>query len=88
MEFQKRWWRFERIVWIVFTAVIVLDALGAFGSGYLAKGHLSAPDGSVKITYDRIARYSTPSTLIVAFEPAAIHDGKVDLWASDALLSR
>lgn len=38
LEFQKRWWAFERIVWLIFTGVIILDVLGFFGRGPVAQG--------------------------------------------------
>jgi len=31
LNFQRRWWRFERIAWIIFVLIIVLDLAGAFG---------------------------------------------------------
>lgn len=80
MEFQERWWRFENAVWVFFTLVVIAALLGCFGRGLLAKGRLNAGDGSVSVSYDRIARYSTPSKMTVEFEPAAIHDGYAQLW--------
>jgi len=54
LEFQKRWWRFENIVWWVFTCIIVLDVIGAFGHGWLAGAEMKSRDGSVDVKYDRI----------------------------------
>lgn len=85
LEFQKRWWKFEKIVWLLFTALIVLDVLGFFGRGPLAKAHLRTPDGSVQIDYDRIARYNTPSILRIRFTPAATRHGEIRLWASGSV---
>jgi hypothetical protein len=85
LDFQKRWWRFEKIVWVIFTFIILLDAIGAFGRGPLGKGRLSTADGSVEVKYDRIACFSTPSTMILRLKPAAIHDGKIQIWVSDSL---
>src|SRR3954469_4791059 len=31
LEFQQRWWRFEKAIWSVFTALIAIDLVGAFG---------------------------------------------------------
>ena len=36
LGFQRRWWRFERGVWIFFVVVIILDVAGLFGRGPLA----------------------------------------------------
>src|SRR5579884_1974852 len=86
LEFQRRWWKFERAIWIFFTLLIVLDVLGVFGRGPLAKARLRAADGSAEVTYERIERHKTPSVLTAHFGPSAIQDGKVRLWVSDDLV--
>jgi hypothetical protein len=80
LEFQRRWWRFERAVWVLFTVLVLLDVLGVFGRGWAAKGHIRAKDGAIDVRYERIERFNTPSILNVEFGPNAIHDGKVQLW--------
>src|ERR1700679_3032394 len=37
LEFQRKWWKFERAVWLVFTLILVLTLAGAFGRGPRAK---------------------------------------------------
>ncbi len=86
LEFQRRWWRFEHIVWSVFTIVIILDLLGAFGKGPLARGHMATKDGEVELNYERIERLGTPSIFTVQFGPGAIRDGAVKLWVSESLV--
>jgi hypothetical protein len=51
LEFQRRWWKFERAVWIFFTLLLVIDVLGVFGRGTLSKARLRARDGSAEVTY-------------------------------------
>src|SRR5436309_1257062 len=72
LEFQKRWWRFENIIWWAFTIVILLDLAGAFGRGPLAKAQWKSSDGNVMIKYDRVERYSTPSIMTIEAGPAAV----------------
>ena len=86
LDFQRRWWKFENGVWIFFALIVLLDLAGAFGRGPLAKAHAEARDGSLSVQYERIECFSTPSRLRVEFGPTAIHDGKVQLWASESLL--
>jgi hypothetical protein len=86
LKFQRRWWKFERGVWIFFTLLIVLDVLGVFGRGPLAKARMRAGDGSVDVTWERVERHGTPSYMTVHFGPAAIRDGKVRLWVSESLI--
>jgi hypothetical protein len=86
LKFQRRWWRFERVIWVLFTLVVILDLAGAFGRGYLANGHARTSDGSLDVHYERIERFSTPSILRVEFGPGAIDKDKVRLWVSDSLV--
>src|ERR1700710_3060505 len=77
LEFQKRWWRFEHILWWLFLAIVVLDLLGAFGRGYLANAVIDAPDGSMKVKYERVERFRTPSLIQIKFSPDAIVNGQI-----------
>lgn len=86
LEFQRRWWRFERAMWFLLTAIVVADVLGCFGRGPLANAHTRTSDGTMDVKYERIERYSTPSVLTVQFGRSAIHDGKIQLWVSETLL--
>lgn len=86
LEFQKRWWVFEKVVWLAFTVVILLDVLGFFGRGPVASAQLRTADGSVQVDYDRIAPYETPSTLRIRFTTAAVRHGKIQLWVSDSMV--
>jgi len=86
LDFQKKWWRFERAVWVFFTLVLVLDLAGVFGRGPVAHAQREASDQSMRIHYDRIARAETPSILDVAFDASAIHNNKVQLFVSESLV--
>lgn len=86
LEFQRRWWRFEHIIWIVFTAIIALDLAGFMGRGPLSKAHTRTQDGSMHITYDRFERFQTPSILTIHFGTNAVHDGKIQLWVSQSVI--
>jgi hypothetical protein len=86
LAFQRKWWRFERAVWMVFTIIIVMDLLGFFGRGYFAKVQMRANDGTLLLKYERIERYSAPSIMTVQFGPAAIHDGRVQLWVNESVV--
>lgn len=86
LEFQRKWWRFTNIMWIVFACIVVADLLGCFGRGPLAKAQVRANDGTMDVKYERIERFSTPSILRVQFGQNAIHDGKIQLWVDDNLV--
>ncbi len=87
LNFQRKWWRFEKIIWTIFTAIVILDLLGAFGRGYLAHNRIHTPDNVLDMKYDRIARFDTPSNMSVSFGPGAVRDGKVQLFVSQSVIS-
>jgi hypothetical protein len=87
LVFQEKWWRFERAIWILFTAVILLDLAGAFGRGPIAHGHLASGDSTLAVKYDRIERAGTPTILDVSFGPSAIQNGKVRLFVSESIVT-
>jgi hypothetical protein len=86
LEFQRKWWRFENLVWILFTLIIVLDLAGFFGRGPIAKSERRAADGTIDVKYERIERTDSPSILTIDFGPSAIHDGKIRLYISESLV--
>jgi hypothetical protein len=83
--FQRKWWTFERIVFYVFSFIILLDLLGVFGRGYIALAEKSISQGAARVHYERIERAGTPSMLTVEFSPSAVQGGKVQLWMSEAI---
>lgn len=86
LDFQRKWWRFERIVWAILLLVIVADVLGVFGRGWLAKAQDRTPDGALTLHYERVERASTPSIMTLDFGNQAIHDGRVQLYISNSLV--
>ncbi len=86
LEFQRRWWRFEKAVWIFFALIILLDLLGCFGRGHFAKTQRLTQNGMMDVQYERIERFTAPSRLTIHFGQNAIHDGKIELWASESLV--
>jgi hypothetical protein len=88
LRFQRRWWAFEQWIWMLFALLVLLDVLGAFGRGPLAKKHVEAADGSMQVDYERVERFSTPSILTVSFGKQAIRDGKAQLWVSESLVKK
>ena len=87
-EFQRRWWKFESAIFIIFTIIVVLDLSGAFGRGPLAKAHKTTPDGAMNVSYERIERTGTPSVLKVEFGHSAIEANTIQLWASENLVTK
>ena len=86
LEFQRRWWRFEHVVWCVFTVIVLCDIAGLFGRGFLAKAHRQTADGTLALSYERVQRGSTPSIMTYKFGPGAVHDGRIQLFVSQSLI--
>jgi hypothetical protein len=87
LDFQRRWWKFERVVWIFFGLIVVCDLLGVFGRGYMAKAERKTADQSVDLHYDKIERANTPSIMSVKFGPSAIRNGEVRLFVSTSVVN-
>ncbi len=86
LKFQRKWWRFTRVMWTVFAGIVIADILGCFGRGPLANAHLRTNDGTMDLKYERIERFSTPSILRIQFGQNAIHDGKIQLWLGESFI--
>jgi hypothetical protein len=86
LQFQRRWWKFERAVWFFFLLILIANLLGAFGRGWLAKAQRTDAAHTVTLDYERIERASTPSIMTFRFTSAAIHDGKIQLFVSEDLI--
>lgn len=86
LQFQEKWWKFERAIWIFFLCVLLADVLGLFGRGWLAKATLGSPQNGFSGTYERIERAGTPSIMRIHIEPDAIQDGTFTLFVSESLL--
>ena len=85
LAFQERWWTLETVVWGLFVCVLIADALGAFGAGWLAHAEVNDPASAMHMHYDRVARTGTPNKLAIEFAPGAEGDGKVHLLVSDSI---
>lgn len=88
MEFQNAWWRFERISWYVLAAVLVADALGLLGQGWLARAQRAAPDGTIHLRYEKVQRAGAPSEITVEVDSSAIHNGQVNLFSSQNIVKQ
>jgi hypothetical protein len=86
LDFQRRWWRFERIVWTIFLLILICDLLGLFGRGWLANATRKTPDGALILQYERIERTSTPSIMTLHFGSSAIVNGHVQFFVSDSMV--
>jgi hypothetical protein len=87
LDFQRRWWRFERAIWLLFVVILALDLAGAFGRGPLAHAELRTPDGELRVEYERIERNGTPSMMTITLGPHSSANGTATLSLSDSVVS-
>jgi hypothetical protein len=80
LDFHRKWWKFERAIWIFFLMILIADALGAFGRGWLSNSTKSAAAQTLTFDYERIERASTP----VHHDTALWHEGHSE-WTHSAL---
>jgi hypothetical protein len=62
-SFERKWGRFERVVWVFFVLLLALGMAGFFGRGPLNNVKRSLPDGA-SVQYERVVRFKSPSVLI------------------------
>lgn len=86
LAFQERWWKFERVIWMLFLLVLIADVLGAFGRGWLAKAKCGGAENAMYVTYERVQRAGTPSIMKVHFAPDAIVNNEVRLFVSGSVV--
>lgn len=86
LQFQRRWWTFERIIWPIFVIIVLFDLLGGLGHGWLAKARAGTPGGALTLDYERIERANSPSTMTLHFGPAAITAGRIQVYVSNSVV--
>lgn len=88
LEFQRKWWRFEKVVWTFFVLVLIADLTGLLGRGPLANAERQTPDGTLRVKYERVLRENTSSIMTILPENTAIQNGKLQLFVSDSVLKQ
>lgn len=79
--FQERWWRLERIAWVLMGLLVIAALCGLTGAGGpLSRGQVQA--GSAIIDYPRIARWQSAEHATIRF--AADATGEVPVLLSPA----
>lgn len=88
LDFQRRWWRFEKGIWIFFVLILLADLSGLLGRGPLANAEKQTGDGTLRIKYERVLRENTSSILTVLPEGTALAGGKLHLFVSDSIVKQ
>ena len=86
LDFQRRWWRFEKAIWIFFVLILIADLAGLLGRGPLANA--KKRNSSMQMKYERVMRENTASILTALPENNAIHNGQLQLYVSDSIVKQ
>lgn len=77
LTFQRRFWKIQRIAWMIMGAALVAALLGFLGHGPFSRATLGGPDDPLRLDYDRLAQYEVASELSLRLlaqggKPAAV----------------
>ncbi|HTU90761.1 MAG TPA: hypothetical protein VMF69_11850 [Gemmataceae bacterium] len=62
-EFERRWWRIQRIIWGILVLLLLAGVAGVFGHGPLSEATIHPSGSQLQVRYDPLARRETPSIL-------------------------
>src|SRR4051812_24094257 len=61
--FERKWLRFEHIVWVLMIATLMVGLAGGFGRGPAVRGQASG--APIDVEYERVVRYQTPTEITI-----------------------
>jgi hypothetical protein len=86
IDFERRWWRIQRTGQVVQTLVLVAGLAGLFGRGPLSNADAPSDRQGLRVHYERVARFRTPTILDVTIEKSALADSTAHIWISQRYL--
>ncbi len=86
LGFQRRQWFAQRVGWALMWAAAAAGLAGFFGRGPLSARTLSDPSGVIEVEFDRFQRAQARSEVHFSLSPAAVRDGRLQIWIDDAYL--
>ena len=76
--FQRRFWRIQRVGWVIMALILLAALLGLTGKGGpLARASVTGPEGEV--VYPRVARWQTADELEVRFSRVSAGEATVQV---------
>jgi hypothetical protein len=63
-------WRIQRVAWSLMAVLVAAALLGFLGSGRFARRSVVAPDGTLRVDYERFLRRGNRTTLVIRVRPA------------------
>ena len=87
LAFQRRSWFVQRAGWIAMAAVVMAALLGGFGPGLLNRAETSTVADSLRVSYARAWRVTSPMELRVQLRPTPGAD-QAGVWLEQSYLER
>ncbi|HWC14221.1 MAG TPA: hypothetical protein VG929_06470 [Actinomycetota bacterium] len=84
--FEKREWNFQRVGRVLMSLIVVAALLGFFGAGPLSLTEVRDDTGNLSLAYEHFGRRGSTTELVVDVAPAAIANGKAEVWLSSHYL--
>jgi hypothetical protein len=88
LPFERRWWRLQRVSWVILSLLLFAGMAGLFGHGPLSKAMVHPPGSALEVRYDRLARRETPSLLELRLDKSALVSGRVQIRINRALVDK
>lgn len=86
--FQRFEWLVQRLLKIVFLALLLAALLGAFGDGPLSQATVSSSDRRLSVSYERFCRSSAPLLLTLTHQVNPRDADGFEIWLSAAYLKK
>ena len=81
LDFQRREWTFQRIGWLVLSAITLFALVGGCGRGFLARATTQSAGRELVLRYDRLARHQAATKLEI--DLAAKGGDTVAIWLDE-----
>ena len=86
-ENRREYW-VERGAWVGMLLIVLAAALGALGPGPLSRRQAESPDGTLRVRYESMERYQSPSELHITWIGKSLPAAPVELSISRPLVDR
>ena len=78
LHFQKKWWHFERIAWMIMVLIVIAALFGLIGRGFLSHTIAGNRSDIIWIEFERFLRNKTISTIHVTINDSG-NNNKIEL---------
>lgn len=82
LDFQRREWRVQRVLWAATALLLVLALLGLFGTGPISGTTAESADGTVSVDYHRFVRHDGRASLTFHVSGEGASNQQIELWIS------